>query len=50
MFKPTRDKEWEIAILTNLPPSNAQAAKITELYRHRWSLETLFQTVTESEK
>lgn len=48
LFKPTRDKEWEIAILTNLPPSDADAAKITELYRNRWSLETLFQTVTEN--
>ncbi|OUL19697.1 transposase [Nostoc sp. T09] len=48
LFKPTRGKEWEIAILTNLPPSDAPAAKIAQLYRHRWSLETLFQTVTEN--
>ncbi len=48
LFVPTRDKEWEIAILTNLPPSHADAAKIGELYRNRWSLETLFQTVTEN--
>jgi hypothetical protein len=48
LFKPTRDKEWEIAILTNLPPSDADAAKIAELYRNRWTIETLFQTVTEN--
>lgn len=48
LFKPTRDKEWEIAILTNLPSDDADAAKIAELYRNRWSLETLFQTVTEN--
>jgi Transposase DDE domain len=48
LFVPTRDKEWEIAILTNLPFSDADSAKIAELYRNRWSLETLFQTVTEN--
>lgn len=48
LFQPTRDKEWEIAILTNLPVADANAAKIAELYRSRWTLETLFQTVTEN--
>lgn len=48
LFQPTRDKEWEIAILTNLPVRAADAAKIAALYRRRWSLETLFQTVTEN--
>ena len=48
LFVPTRDKEWEIAILTNLPFGDADAAKIAEVYRNRWSLETLFQTVTEN--
>jgi len=48
LFKPTRDKEWEIAILTNLPQSDAPAAKVAQLYRQRWSLENLFQTVTEN--
>ncbi len=46
--KPTRDKDWEIAILTNLPQTDADAATVAELYRRRWSLETLFQTVTEN--
>ncbi len=48
LFAPTRDKEWEIAILTNLPFGDADAAKIAELYQNRWSLESLFQTVTEN--
>lgn len=48
LFVPTRDKEWEISILTNLPFDDADAAKIAVLYRNRWSLETLFQTVTEN--
>jgi IS4 transposase len=48
LFKPTRDKESEIAILTNLPPQVSNTAKVTQLYRDRWSVETLFQTVTEN--
>lgn len=37
-----------IAILTNLPASDADAVVIAELYRQRWSIETLFQVVTEN--
>jgi hypothetical protein len=48
LFKPTRDKDSEIAILTNLSPLVADTALITHLYRNRWSVETLFQTVTEN--
>ncbi|MBA3922874.1 MAG: transposase, partial [Nostocaceae cyanobacterium] len=47
LFKPTRDQEWEIAIFSNLP-SAVTAAKIAEIYRNRWSLESLFQTVTKN--
>lgn len=47
LFVPTRDKEWEIAIFSNLPDA-VPAAKIAEIYRIRWSLENLFQTVTEN--
>lgn len=47
LFVPTRDKEWEIAIFSNLP-DDVPAAKIAEIYRNRWSLESLFQTVTEN--
>ncbi len=45
---PTRDKEWEIAIFTNLPSSDANAVEVAEIYRNRWKIETLFQTVTEN--
>jgi Transposase DDE domain len=48
LFKPTRDKELEIAILTNLSPAASDTAKVAQLYRDRWSVETLFQTVTEN--
>ena len=41
--KPTRDGETEIFILTNLPKSVANAKLIAELYRRRWSIETMFQ-------
>jgi IS4 transposase len=48
LFKPTRDKESEIAILTNLSPTLADTALIAHLDRDRWSVETLFQTVTQN--
>ncbi|MEH1791063.1 MAG: transposase [Nostoc sp.] len=47
LFAPTRDKEWEIAIFSNLPDA-VLAGKIAEIYRHRWTLESLFQTVTKN--
>ncbi|WP_223278485.1 transposase [Nostoc sp. 'Peltigera membranacea cyanobiont' 232] len=47
LFTPTRDKEWEIGIFSNLPES-ISAAKIAEIYRNRWTLESLFQTVTKN--
>jgi hypothetical protein len=48
LFKPTRDQEEEIAILTNLSSQVADTSCIAQLYRDRWSVETLFQTVTEN--
>ena len=48
LFKPTRDNEWEIAILTNLPQTDVGAALIARLYQNRWSIETLFQTITQN--
>lgn len=45
---PTRDSEWEIAIFTNLASSDASAVEVAELYRNRWKIETLFQTVTQN--
>ncbi|WP_438038996.1 transposase [Sorangium sp. So ce128] len=44
--KPTRDGDIEMAILTNLPPTAASAVVVTELYRKRWTLETMFQSLT----
>jgi hypothetical protein len=45
---PTRDGDAEIAILTNVPARDAGTAKIAELYRDRWTLEGLFQTLTQT--
>jgi IS4 transposase len=48
LFKPTRDNEMEVAILTNLPHDIANGMEIAEMYRGRWKIETLFQVVTEN--
>jgi IS4 transposase len=44
--KPTRDGEKTIRLLTNLP-TKARAAKVAELYRERWTIEKLFQSMTQ---
>lgn len=43
---PTRDGDAEISILTNLPSPTADGIKVAELYRDRWTLETMFQSLT----
>lgn len=43
---PTRDGDPEIAILTNLPKGAAKGVKLAEVYRDRWTLETMFQSLT----
>lgn len=48
LFKPTRDKEREIAILTNLSLALADALLVACLYQDRWTIETLFQTITQN--
>jgi hypothetical protein len=45
--KPTRDGDGEIAILTNLPTKDATALVVAEVYRKRWTLETLFFELTQ---
>jgi hypothetical protein len=39
---PTRDGDWEIHLLTNLPASKVSAVKVAQLYRKRWTLEQAF--------
>ena len=43
----SRDGDSEIFILTNLSPTVATASTIAQTYRHRWSIETLFQVLTD---
>ena len=42
----TRGGDRELHILTNLPAGAADAAAVCELYRKRWTLETVFQEIT----
>lgn len=44
--QPTRDGEWEIHLLSNVPAEDASALQLADLYRKRWSLETAFQDLT----
>jgi hypothetical protein len=45
---PTRDGDREIHMLTDLPPRKASARKVAELYAKRWTIETMFQELTET--
>ncbi len=46
--KPTRHGDTEVAIRTNLPSTVADAAIVAMLYLKRWTVEALFQVVTDS--
>ncbi len=48
--QPTRDGETQIALLTNLPESDAPSLKVAQLSRSRWRIETLFQVATETKQ
>lgn len=43
----TRDGDTEIHLLTNLPVKDATAKRVANLYRKRWTIETMFQELTE---
>ncbi len=46
--QPTRDGDIEIALFSNLPVAVADATLVAQLYRKRWTLETVFQVITET--
>ncbi len=48
--QPTRDGETEIALLTNLPETDAPSVLVAQLYRKRWRIETLFQIATQTKQ
>ena len=41
--EPTRDGDTEIHLLTNLPPRDANARAVANLYLRRWTVENAFQ-------
>ncbi|MEW6753468.1 MAG: transposase [Candidatus Latescibacterota bacterium] len=45
--KPTRDGDWEMAILTSLPHQDASACQGAEIYYGRWRIEEAFRPVTQ---
>jgi IS4 transposase len=47
LVKPTRDGDMVLHLLTNLP-EDVSAVVCAELYRKRWSIETLFYEVTQT--
>jgi hypothetical protein len=46
--KPTRDEDTEIHLLSNVPVADATARKLAEIYGKRWTIETMFQELTET--
>ncbi len=44
----TRDGDMELHLLTNLPEKGASGIDVAELYRKRWTIETLFLEVTQT--
>src|SRR5262245_9498877 len=46
--QPTRDGETELFLLTDLPEEHADALLLAETYRRRWTLENVFQSLTEA--
>ena len=48
LHKPTRHGDREVAILTHLPKSVADAETVTQLYLSRWSIEGMFQVITDT--
>jgi hypothetical protein len=43
LAKATRDGERVLYIVTNLPPADADALRVAELYRNRWGIEIMFR-------
>jgi hypothetical protein len=43
---PTRDRDTELHILSNIPVQKASAAQLARLYGKRWSIETAFCEIT----
>jgi len=46
--QPTRDGDWVLHLLTNLPEADADALAVARLYGQRWTIEVLFYEVTQT--
>lgn len=46
LFEATRDGDFEMVLLTNLPLQDAAAVTVSEVYRTRWKIETAFLHMT----
>ncbi len=44
--EPTRDGDMEIHILSNVPPADASACELAQIYRERWEIENAFHVLT----
>ena len=45
--RPTQDGDTEVVLLSNLPGTDAGACRLAELYLKRWTIEHIFQTLTQ---
>jgi len=46
LAQPTKNGDYELAILTTIPEAVCTMAEIAERYRHRWKIEHLFHILT----
>lgn len=44
--QPTRDGDWELHLLTNVPKKDADARTVAALYGKRWTIEKVFHEIT----
>jgi hypothetical protein len=45
--QPTRHGDLEVTVFTNLPVEVADALTVAELYHSRWTVEGMFQVITD---
>ncbi|NJK58235.1 MAG: hypothetical protein HC939_20785 [Pleurocapsa sp. SU_5_0] len=48
LHQPTRHGDAEVSLLTHLSPSVADAPTVARLYLQRWSIEGMFQVITDT--
>lgn len=47
LYQPTRHGDVQVSVLTNLPETVADAITVSNLYLKRWSIEGMFQVITD---